>query len=62
MRLRLDPHCGREFERLRWPLRRAAGAIVFIALVALCLAAPARAQVPVDLHLLLAVDASGSVD
>ena len=60
MSLRLDSHCGREFVRLRWPLRRAAGAIAFIALVALSLAA--RAQVPVDLHPLLAVDASGSVD
>jgi len=62
MSLRLDPHRGREFVRLRRPMRRAAGAIAFIALVALGLAAPARAQVPVDLHLLLAVDASGSVD
>jgi hypothetical protein len=31
-------------------------------LVALGMAAPARAQTPVDLHLMLAVDASGSVD
>jgi Protein of unknown function (DUF1194) len=50
------------FDRQRRPEWRGCwGAIMLLAL-ALGLGAPANAQVVVDLHLLLAVDASGSVD
>ncbi len=58
MSLRFDPHRRRGF-RLSSVIGRCCAAV---ALIALGLAAPARAQVPVDLHLLLAVDCSGSVD
>jgi hypothetical protein len=54
MSVRFDP-------RRRWGLIRHAGGGALM-LVALAFGAPARAQTTVDLHLLLAVDASGSVD
>ena len=54
MSVRFDPR------RLTGPIRRAGlGAMM---LLTLGIIGPARAQTPVDLHLLLAVDASGSVD
>lgn len=58
MSLRFDPHRRRGL-RLSSVI---AGCCVAVALIVLGLAGPARAQVPVDLHLLLAVDCSGSVD
>jgi hypothetical protein len=54
MSVRLDPR------HLPGLIRRAGGGAMM--LLALGLAAPANAQTTVDLHLLLAVDASGSVD
>ena len=57
MSLRIDRRLGPKRLALKW--RDCCGAIL---LMALGCAAPASAQVPVDLHLLLAVDASGSVD
>lgn len=58
MSLRSDPHRRRGF-RLSSVIGRCCAAA---ALIVLSLAGPARAQVAVDLHLLLAVDCSGSVD